>query len=90
MGIKLSQANKGKSALALYQKAHTIVKKELRYKVSLNAALACYRLEDFATALKYLDRCEREYGGILDKAAKIRNACKASMKKKIEGQKQAG
>jgi tetratricopeptide (TPR) repeat protein len=90
MGIKLSQANKGKSALALYQKAHAIVKKELRYKVSFNAALACYRLEDFAGTLKYLDRCEREYGGSLEKVAKIRNACKASMKRKSDGQRQAG
>jgi tetratricopeptide (TPR) repeat protein len=91
MGIKLSQANKGKSALALYQKAHKIVKKELRYKVSLNAALACYRMSDFAQALTYIDRCELEYGAKLEKAAKIRAACKANLNgKKTTDTKQAG
>ncbi|MGE0172835.1 MAG: tetratricopeptide repeat protein [Oligoflexales bacterium] len=86
MGIKLSQANKGKSALALYQKAHKIVKRELRYKVSLNAALACYRMADFTQALAYIDRCELEYGGTLEKATKIRAACKAN----LNANKQAG
>ncbi len=81
MGIKLSQSGKGKSALALYQKAHKVVKKELRYKVSMNAALACYRLNDFNMALKYLARTEKEYGRSLDKVDKIRKACRASLAK---------
>lgn len=80
MGIKLSQQGKGKSALALYQKAHKIVRKELRYKISLNAALACYRMQDFATALKYVGRCEQEYGKKFDKTEKIRAACTQAMK----------
>lgn len=81
MGIKLSQTGKGKSALALYQKAHKVVRKELRYKVSMNAALACYRLKDFKLALKYLVRTEKEYGRKLEKVDKIRKACKTALAK---------
>jgi tetratricopeptide (TPR) repeat protein len=62
LGIRLSQAGKGKSALALYQKAHKIVRSELKYKISLNAALACRRLQEFDMALKYIIRCRKEYG----------------------------
>lgn len=92
MGIKLSQKGKGKSALALYQKAHKVVRKELKYKVSMNAALACYRLNDFKMALKYLSRTEQEYGRELEKVEKIRKACKAGLlkaKKKVAAKKQA-
>lgn len=74
LGIRLSQGGKGKSALALYQKAHRIVRSELRYKVSLNAALACRRLGEWDLALRYLDRCEDEYGGRFAKLEKIRVA----------------
>lgn len=80
MGIKLSQAGKGKSAIALYQRAHKIVRKELRCKISLNAALACYRMREFENALKYLARCEQEYGRKLEKVDKIRAASQAAMK----------
>lgn len=72
LGIKLSQAGKGKSALALYQKAHKVVREDLRYKISLNAALACRRLEDYDMALKYVARCAKEYGSLFPKLAKIR------------------
>lgn len=89
MGIKLSQAGKGKKALALYQKAHKVVRRELKYKVSLNAALACYRLQEFNMALKYLLRTEKEYGKKLDKVEKIRKACKVGLMK-TSGKKQAG
>lgn len=81
MGIKLSQNGKGKNALALYQKAHKVVRKELRYKVSLNAALACYRLKQYQMALKYLARTEKEYGRPLEKVSKIRGACQSAIKK---------
>ena len=87
MGIKLSQAGKGKSALALYQKAHKIVRIELKYKISLNAALACYRLNDFTRALKYLQRSEKEYGEPLEKAVKIKKAIAAQQRKKTATQK---
>lgn len=82
MGIKLSQAGKGKSALALYQKAHKIVKKELKYKISLNAALACYRMADYSRSLKYLQRSEQEHGETLEKAQKIKKAIVVQQRKK--------
>jgi len=74
LGIKLSQAGKGKSALALYQKAHKAVRSDLRYKISLNAALACRRLQDYDLALKYVTRCAKEYGALFPKLARIREA----------------
>lgn len=81
---KLSQAGKGKSALALYTKAHKVVRPELRYKISMNAALACYRLADFDAALAWLDRCEKEYGSAYEKLVKIRKAVLAAKKKGSE------
>ncbi|MCX6126182.1 MAG: tetratricopeptide repeat protein [Proteobacteria bacterium] len=72
LGIKLSQAGKGKSALALYQKAHKVVRDDLKYKISLNAALASRRLQEFDLALKYVARCAKEYGSLFPKLAKIR------------------
>lgn len=74
LGIQLSQAGKGKSALALYQKAHKIVRPELRYKISMNAALACRRLQAWDMALKYLARCEKEFGGPFPKLIKIKES----------------
>jgi tetratricopeptide (TPR) repeat protein len=72
MGIKLSQAGKGKSALALYQKAHKVVRPDLRYKISLNAALACRRLGEYEMGLKYVARCAKEFGSMYPKLAKIK------------------
>jgi tetratricopeptide (TPR) repeat protein len=72
LGIKLSKSGKGKSALALYQKAHKVVRAELRYKITLNAVLASRRLGDFEMALKYLARCAKEYGSMFPKLAKIK------------------
>jgi tetratricopeptide (TPR) repeat protein len=77
LGIQLSQAGKGKSALALYQKAHKIVRPELRYKITLNAALACRRLKAWDMALKYVARCEKEFGSSFPKLEKIRESIKA-------------
>ncbi len=84
MGIRLSQQGKGKNALALYKKAHKIVRPELRYKISLNAALACYRMRQFAMAMKYLQRCEREFGQSYEKVDKIREAIEAAMQKQAQ------
>jgi tetratricopeptide (TPR) repeat protein len=84
LGIKLSQTGKGKSALALYQKAHKIVRPDLRYKISLNAALACRRLRAWDMALKYLVRCEREYGSKYSKLDKIRTSIVEAMKAEKE------
>ena len=72
MGIKLSQAGKGKSALALYQKAHKVVRPDLRYKISLNAALACRRLGEYDMGLKYVARCAKEYGSLYTKLARVK------------------
>lgn len=74
LGIQLSQSGKGKSALALYQKAHKIVRPELRYKISMNAALACRRLQAWDMALKYLARCEKEFGSSFPKLQKIKES----------------
>ena len=74
LGIKLSQAGKGKSALALYQKAHKIVRPELRYKITLNATLACRRLKAWDMAMKYALRCEKEFGGRFEKLDKIKES----------------
>ena len=86
VGVKLSQAGKAKSALVLYQKAHKIVRSELKYKLSMNAALACHRLEDFDLALKFLARCQKEYGSSFAKLEKIKAAVVAA---KANGQKTA-
>lgn len=90
LGIKLSQAGKGKSALALYQKAHRIVRPELKYKITMNAALACRRLGAWDMALKYLQRCELEYGGAFPKLAKIREAIVAAKAQAARKAKAAG
>jgi len=74
LGVSYSKAGKVKVALMVYKKTHKIVRKELKYKVSLNAALACHRGGDFETALKYLGRCEKEYGGSFAKLEKIKAA----------------
>jgi tetratricopeptide (TPR) repeat protein len=79
MGIKLSLAGKGENALALYEKAHRVVRPELRYKISLNAALASHRLNDFQNAMVYLDRSQKEYGGTFEKLEKIRQVVKKNL-----------
>jgi tetratricopeptide (TPR) repeat protein len=89
LGIQLSQAGKGKSALALYQKAHKIVRPELRYKISLNAALACRRLKAWDLALKYLVRCQKEYGAAFSKIDKIRESILAAKAEEARGLKRA-
>ena len=87
MGIKLSQQGEGKSAITLYQKAYKIVREDLRYKISLNAALACRRLNRPDLSLKYLDRCEQEFGGSFPKLEKIRAAVKQMMAKLAQAKK---
>ncbi|MFW7379420.1 MAG: tetratricopeptide repeat protein [Oligoflexus sp.] len=76
IGIKLSVKGKGQHALALYKKAHQIVRPELKYKISLNTALACYRLKKFQAALRYLDKCETEFGQEHEKVQKVRGLIK--------------
>ncbi len=90
LGIQLSQAGKGKSALALYQKAHKIVRPELKYKISLNAALACRRLKAWDMALKYVSRCEKEFGGNFPKLQKIRESISAAKAEEAQNSKSGG
>lgn len=71
-GIRFAKEGKGKSALMLYQKAHQIVRPDLKYKISLNGALACYRIKAFPTALKFIDRCEQEFGKPFPKSQKVK------------------
>jgi len=79
-GIKLSQSGNGKSALALYQKAHKIVRPELKYKITINATLACRRLKAWDMAMKYALRCEKEFGGPFAKLDKIKESIAALQK----------
>lgn len=72
LGVQLSHSGRDKNALALYQKAHKIVRPELKYKISMNAALACRKMRDYNTALKYVARCEKEHGATFPKIQKIK------------------
>ena len=69
--IKLSKEGSTEDALLLYQKAHLIVKPELKFKISLNSALSCAKLKDYHKALKFIFRCKREYGSSFSKLDKI-------------------
>jgi tetratricopeptide (TPR) repeat protein len=82
LGIKLSKSGKVKNALALYNKAHRIVREDIKYKISLNAGLACRRAGAYGKALQYLKRCEIEHGGVFPKLQKIMVATQAAHKKK--------
>ena len=81
LGIRLSKAGKAKSALALYNKAHKIVREDIKYKVTLNAALCCRRSGQYETAMKYLARCKKEYGGMFPKLERIWQTTKEAIDK---------
>ena len=70
VGIKLSNEKKGAIALTIYKKIHTHVVKELKYKVSLNAAITAYKMTKFELAIKYANLCDKELGEKNDKAEK--------------------
>lgn len=72
-GIKLAQQGKAKDALALYERAHRLVREQTKYKVSYNAALACYRMKAFKHALQYINRCEEEFGKPFPKLKNLRD-----------------
>lgn len=88
LGIRLSKAGKAKSAIALYNKAHKIVRDDLKYKVTLNAGLACRRAGAYEKAIKYFARCAKEYGSVYPKLKRIVEATKDAQKKR-ESKKQA-
>ena len=73
VGIQLSADKQGDLALKLYDKAHPHVVRELRYKVSLNAAIAAYKNTRFDLAIKYANTCEKELGFKNEKAEKNKN-----------------
>ncbi len=73
LGVRLSKTGRGKSALILYQKAHKVARSELKYKISLNAALAASRIGDHEQALSYINQCEKEYGRPFDKSTEVKN-----------------
>jgi len=89
MGIQLSKLGKAKHALALYNKAHKIVRTDLKYKLSMNCALACRRLGDFEMALKYLARCKKEFGRSFEKLDQIILATKGAIEIKAKNSKEA-
>ena len=72
LSIQLSLKGKIRESLALYQKIYNIVRSELKYKISINAALACYRANIYDQALYFLDQAQRDYGSKLDKITKIK------------------
>lgn len=89
MGIQLSKSGKAKHALALYNKAHKIVRTDLKYKLSMNCALACRRLGDFEMALKYLARCKKEFGRSYEKLDQIIIATKTAIQTKTKNSSEA-
>ncbi|MEI8025552.1 MAG: hypothetical protein WCI18_04305 [Pseudomonadota bacterium] len=89
MGIQLSKSGKAKHALALYNKAHKIVRTDLKYKLSMNCALACRRLGDFEMALKYLARCKKEFGRSYEKLDQLIIATKGAIEMKAKNSSEA-
>ena len=60
--MKLVDLDKMRSALALLNKTHRHVRSDLKYQISLNAALICQYGGDYEKSYKYLARCSKEYG----------------------------
>ena len=85
VGIKLSNEKKGDVALTIYKKIHAHVVKELKYKVSLNAAITAYKMTKFELAIKYAKRCEQELGEKNDKAEKIKQVSLKYLKQQRAG-----
>ncbi len=74
VGIELSKAGDSKTAVLLYEKAHRVVRPEIRYKISMNAALACRKMQDWSAASQLVARCEAEYGSVFPKLEKLKAA----------------
>ena len=85
VGIKLSNEKKGDIALTIYKKIHNHVVKELKYKVSLNAAITAYKMTKFELAIKYANLCDKELGEKNDKAEKIRQVSLKYLKQQRAG-----
>ena len=76
---------KGDIALTIYKNIHAHVVKELKYKVSLNAAITAYKMTKFELAIKYANLCEKELGEKNDKAEKIRQVSLKYLKQQRAG-----
>ena len=58
--VKLSQSDKGKEALSLYNKAWEIAPESVKFRISYNIALAHYRQNNFDLAAQFCSRAEAE------------------------------
>jgi len=79
IGIKLSQEGHGDQAIQLYEKAHSVIHDSLKYKISMNLALAYRRSKELKKAYSYAERCEAEFGESFDKLEKVKTALKREM-----------
>lgn len=73
-GIQLSKDGQPEKALQLYQLAHRIVHPVQRHKVSLNIALAYYRLGEHDDALSFIEQSASEYGSSFAKLERVRTS----------------
>ncbi len=79
-GLKLARS-KDQTAMELFQAIHRAARSDLKYQVSLNAALSSYILEEYDLAMIYLDRCQVEYNGSLESIESIRQSVLSKKKK---------
>ena len=83
VGIELARGNRIEDALQLYEMTIQIVEPNLRYKIDMNAALACYKAGQFQAALEFLEKCEKDYGGSFDKLERVRKNVLEAQKKTV-------
>lgn len=81
MGLRLGRKNNKELATLLYRKAHRAVLEDLKYRVSLHAALAAYQSKENDLALVYLDRAQSEVGAKIDELESIRTSIMHTQKK---------
>lgn len=82
VGIQASQVGDGATALRLYDCAHAAARPKFRHKISMNAALAHYRMKDGKKSLEYLQRSEKELGTATEKMLALREAINKAMQAK--------
>lgn len=79
IGIELAKSRQLKISLTLYAKAHQLARENLKFKFSLNSAIACWRANQYNEALHYLNRCRIEYGGSFAALEKIESNIKQKL-----------
>ncbi len=77
--ISLMDKKENSKAIQLFEKAHSVVKKNLKYKISLNAAIALARSRDWQLALNMIERSMQEFGKPYDKAAQLKQKIQAQI-----------